>query len=231
MSPTEILARLRAIPGGVSPEALGAVAKEARVLRLPADQTIFRPEDQALSFILLLSGQVRVETTAPGGRSAVLYRLAPGDSCVMTTSCLLSGRAYGATAVSETDIEAVSVDKSVFFNLLSSTPAFRQLVFDAYSDRLADLTNLIEELLLKRIDGRLALLLAAQAPSMNATHEFLAHELGAAREAVSRILKDFERRGWVSLNRGKIDISSPDELRRFAEAVGARDRTRLLPST
>ena len=222
MTPDQLQNLLTAQPVGASPDIAKALAEVGQVVRAPAGATIFRPGDDAGAFLLLLSGSVRVETTAPGGRSAVLYRLAPGQSCVLTTSCLLSNRAYGAAAVAETDVEALAAPKTPFFSILMAQAEFRELVFGAYADRLADLTHVIEELLLKRVDSRLAHFLAERAPEIAITHEALAHELGAAREAVSRILKEFERRGWVTLGRGKVAVREPDALRRFADAIGAK---------
>lgn len=212
------------LPGGPPEGALGAFAERARRVPLDEGARLFQPGDEASAFLLLVAGSVRVEMTAAGGRAAVLYRIAPGESCILTTSCLLSDRDYAAAAIAETDGEALVLAKGVFFEVLNADAGFRRLVFGAYSDRIADLARTIEELLLKRVDARLALHLADRAPELSTTHEGLAHELGSAREAVSRILKEFERRGWVGLGRGRLTVLDPPALRRFAEAIGARAR-------
>lgn len=216
--------RLAALPGGAPPGVRGRFAAEARPMRCAPGDVVFRQGDAAAAFFFVIDGGVRVETTAPGGRSAVLYRVRPGESCVMTSSCLLSARVYAADAVAEEPTLALAASKAVFLRLIGEDAAFREHVFGSFAERLADVTGVIEDLLLRRVDARLALLLAEGAPRIEATHDRLAQELGASREAVSRILKDFERRGWTATGRGRVDVAAPEALRAFAAALGARPR-------
>jgi CRP/FNR family transcriptional regulator, anaerobic regulatory protein len=90
------------------------------------------------------------------------------------------------------------------------------MAFGVFSRRLRELVEVIDELLLHRVDLRLAEWLAVRAPVAEATHQVVAAELGTAREVVSRILKEFERQGWIALGRGSIAIREPAALSRFA---------------
>lgn len=195
------------------------VAERAVRLRAPDGAQIFGPGDACEHFLIPLAGAVRVEHVSPGGRGIVLYRIAPGESCVMTTSCLLAGRPYDSYGIAEGAVEALGLTSAQFAALIDSEPGFRALAFGAFAGRMLDLVTVIDALLLHRVDLRLAGWLAARAPeggAVRATHQGIAAELGTAREVVSRVLKDFERRGWTSSGRGVVEVCAPDALTRFA---------------
>ncbi|MDA8586596.1 Crp/Fnr family transcriptional regulator [Rhodobacteraceae bacterium] len=182
---------------------------------------LFSPGDNGEAFLIARSGSIRVEQTSPSGRSVVLYRVGPGDSCVMTTSCMLSGIPYSAYGYAEGDVAALAIGRAAFDRLLVEDAEFRGVVFAVFSHRLIELTSVIDDLLLNRMDQKLAHWLASQARTtlhISATHQKIAAELGSAREVMSRILKDFERRGWVTLERGAITIDDLAALNRHANS-------------
>lgn len=202
------------------PSALrAAIAARSRRVRVGDGYRLFGPGDRSENFLIPLSGTVRVEHMGPGGRSVVLYRVAVGESCVMTTSCLLSGADYAAYGYAEGDVEALALPARAFRDLVEQDPAFRSLALGVFSQRIIELVDVIDELLLHRVDLRLAGWLVERGggeATIGITHQAIAAELGTAREVVSRILKEFERRGWVGLNRGEIRLLDPDALGRFA---------------
>ncbi|MCL5779044.1 Crp/Fnr family transcriptional regulator [Limibaculum sp. FT325] len=198
-----------------------AIAARASRVRVGDGYRLFGPGDRSESFLIPLAGAVRVEHMGPSGRSVVLYRVAPGESCVMTTSCLLSGAPYEAYGYAEGDVEAIALPARAFRDLVEHEPAFRDLALSVFSQRIIELVDVIDELLLHRVDLRLAGWLAERAGPegvIAATHQAIASELGTAREVVSRILKEFERRGWVSLTRGEIRVEDAGALKSFAAA-------------
>lgn len=219
---TEVLdlALARSAPG-LSPGLRAAIAARGSLVRCPDGCRLFGPGDPSESFLIPLKGAVRVEHMGESGRSVVLYRVAPGQSCVMTTSCLLSGAPYEAYGYAEGDVEAVALPATAFRDLIEREPAFRDLALGVFSQRIIELVEVIDELLLHRVDLRLAAWLAERAPAdgvIAATHQVIAAELGTAREVVSRILKEFERRGWLRLARGEIRLEDLPALRIFANA-------------
>ncbi len=195
-----------------------ALAKIAQPVSIPASTTLFTPGAPCRQFMLLLDGVVRVQAVSAGGREILLYRLRPGDSCVMTTSCLLGGLAYPAEGIAETPIRAAVFPDHVFEQLLAESAAFRRFVFGAYATRLVDLATRIEEVALERIDTRLARLLLEyvqqEGSTIERTHQSIAADLGSAREVVSRQLKAFEDHGWVELGRGQIIVLDRPALER-----------------
>ncbi|MEQ9125972.1 MAG: Crp/Fnr family transcriptional regulator, partial [Alphaproteobacteria bacterium] len=189
---------------------------------VPKGTVIFGPGKAPEHLLLLLDGVVRVQQTSEGGREIVLYRVAAGESCVLTTACLLAYEDYQAEGVAETDVQAAAVPRRLFDQLIAESEAFRRFVFSAYSRRITDLFAIIEEVAFQRMDIRLAQKLLAIAPeggAIHITHQKLAAELGSAREVVSRLLQEFQRRGAVEIGRGEIRIADRAALARLAEAA------------
>jgi CRP/FNR family transcriptional regulator len=184
-----------------------------------AETTLFQDGDACQRYLLVLDGSVRVQKVSSNGREITLYRVGHGETCVLTTTCLLANRPYPAVGVAETEVRAIALDARLFQELLGESPVFRQFVFSIYARRIADLIELVEAVAFARMDVRLAALLlasAAEDDAVNATHHELAAELGSAREVVSRLLKDFEQRGLVSLQRARIGLLDRRGLAEFA---------------
>jgi CRP/FNR family transcriptional regulator len=194
---------------------------QARLMRFPAGTELFSPGHPAQNLLLVLSGTVRVQQRSDTGREVVLYRVNAGESCVLTTACLLAGEDYTAEAVAETEIEAAAIPRAVIDDLLARSAAFRSFVFRSYSRRIAELFVLIDDMVFHRIDVRLAarLLELAQGGTVAATHQALSAELGTAREVISRVLGDFQRRGWIEQARGEVRLANREALERLARSV------------
>lgn len=194
---------------GLNDPAWHAVVEESRVVHVPAGTVVFHDGDPCRHYLLVLDGSVRVQKTALSGREITLYRVESGQSCVLTTSCLLSGDAYPAEGITETEVTAVSIPIAAFERGLAGSRGFREFVFAAYGRRIANLIVLVEAIAFQRLDHRVAEHLVRRCGShgeLVTTHQAVAAELGTAREVVSRQLKEFERRGWIALQRGRIRL-------------------------
>lgn len=197
------------------------LVERSRMVRIPQGTLIFGPGKMPEGMVLLLEGVVRVQQVAENGREIILYRVHDHESCVLTTACLLADEEYHAEGVAETDIVAVAIPRAVFDEMIASSADFRRFVFATYSRRITDLFLVIEEIAFRRIDLRLArklLELGGTERSLHRTHQQLATELGTAREVVSRQLQEFQRRGWIAVSRGRIDILDPAALGSFSES-------------
>lgn len=193
---------------GLSEEDRRILLRAAQEVRLGAGATVFRPGSPCTSFLFVLDGSVRVQMTADTGRELLLYRVGPGETCVLTTSCLLGQDDYPAEGVVESETRAVALPLGRFQDLMARSDVFRRFVFHGFGSRLADLLATVEDTVFHGLEGRLAraLLDKARDGALDATHQALAAELGTAREVVSRQLKSWERNGFVRLARGRIDI-------------------------
>ena len=159
--------------------------------------------------MLVLEGSIRVQMVSESGREIVLYRVETGQSCILTTSCLMAHKSYMAEAVTETTVRAVSIPMEFFQEALAESQPFREFVFASYGERIADLIMLVDAVAFGRMDARLAECLLKKAALqgwIDITHQELATELGTAREVISRLLKEFERSGRVNLHRGRVEI-------------------------
>jgi len=179
---------------------------------------LFRDGDRCQGYVFVMHGSIRVQKMDPEGREIVLYRVEDGQTCMLTTSCLLAGRSYPAEGITEEATELVLLPAERFDALLAD-PDFRRFALAMISDRIAELMALIEDVAFGRMDVRLArrlLELDDGTHSLQLTHQQLATELGTAREVISRILKDFERRGSVALKRGRVELSDLNGLGQLA---------------
>jgi len=189
---------------------------QVQEVRLPAGQTVFRRGDPCRNYLLVVRGLVRVQVLAANGREVTLYRVTDGESCVITTSCLISRETYPAEGVTETETTALVVPMALFDEALESSASFRRFVFANQGRRLGDLIQRIEDVVFGRIDVRLARLLRERseggARTVSLTHQQLAAELGTAREVVSRQLKQLEKKGLIATRRGSIEVLQPEGL-------------------
>lgn len=204
----------------LAPDLRRELVAGSSVTEYKAGTIIFGPGQKPDNLLLMLSGTVLVQQHSDTGRDITLFRVSAGESCVMTASCILAMEDYSAEGVAETDVRAVAIPRRLFDDMLGKSASFRQYVFATYARRITDLFLLIDEVVFRRLDVRLAarLLALARKDSVTATHQALSVELGTAREVVSRTLQDFQRRGWIEQSRGEIRLQDTDALRRLAAA-------------
>ncbi len=189
-----------------------------KAVQVQQGTVLFRDGDACQGYVFVARGSVRVQKMDPDGHEIVLYRVEDGQTCMLTTSCLLGGKAYPAEGIAEEETVLAMIPAAGFDAMLANPP-FRRFVLGTISDRIADLMRLIEDVAFGRLDVRLArrlLELDSGTHELKLTHQQLATELGTAREVVSRILKDLERRGLLSLKRGKVIISKASGLQNLA---------------
>lgn len=195
---------------------LDALFDESMVMNVKAGTILFDDESPCQAFPLLIEGTIRVSKVGASGRELQLYRVVPGEACILTSSCLLGNVAYNARGVAETDVIAVALPQPVFQRLLSEHEPFRNYVFSLFAERIGELMQLVEAVAFQKLDQRLAALLLGKGKLIHVTHQALADELGSVREIVSRLLKTFAEQGLVSLAREQIEIVDAARLRRIA---------------
>jgi len=194
--------------------------KRSKIVDIPADSIVFGPGKSPENMLFLLDGTVRVQQVSETGREIVLYRINAGESCVLTTACLLAFDDYSAEGYAETPVRAAAVPRQLFDDLVAQSKAFRTFVFTAFSKRITDLFLVIDEVAFQRMDVRLAqklLEISGGQDTIKTTHQKLSVELGTAREVVSRQLQEFHRRGWIEQSRGTIHILQRDSLEDLSE--------------
>lgn len=189
------------------------------IVDVPSGTTLFGPGNSPENMLFLLDGTVRVQQVSDTGHEIVLYRIHAGQSCVLTTACLLAYEDYAADGIAETTVQAAAVPREVFDDLVAQSKSFRDFVFAAFAKRITDLFRMIDEVAFQRLDVRLADKLVNLADSDNVvktTHQKLSVELGTAREVVSRQLQEFQRRGWIEQARGRVSLLDMTQLKKLA---------------
>jgi CRP/FNR family transcriptional regulator len=157
---------------------------------------LFRPGDACTGFVMLGTGTVRVEPVAEDGHALLLYRVAPGEACLLTTACLFAGEAYTAEGRAETPVEGLSLPRAAFDAPIAESPAFRRFVLAGFGARMTAMMARIEALSFRSVDRRLA-------------EALLAH---GGREVAAT-----QAELVVALGRGTVAILNPAGLRARAE--------------
>jgi len=198
----------------------------ARVIHVEAGMQVFGPGKEEGCLLLLIEGEMRVQQALDSNRKVVLFRVPAGEACVMPTTYQPSlGRnvAEGvAEGVADTRLRVAVVPCVLCDQLMGESAPFRDLVVGTYSRRLVEICSVIEEIAFRRVDVRLSqrlLRLADDDGNIHATHHQLAAELGTAREVISRKLKEFRSRGWISAGRGVVRIAARNELEKLAQSA------------
>lgn len=189
------------------------------VMHVPGGTTLFSEHAPCKGFPLVLDGEVRVSRSSGDGRSLELYRVTPGELCLVSSASLFSAEPLSAHGVTTRPTGLMLIAADDFRQWLDDT-AFRNLVLGLFAERMADLTALVDAVAFHRLDERLASALLGHGHELALTHQALADELGTVREMVTRMLRRFEREGWVELSRERIRILDSAGLRR--RAAGAK---------
>ena len=192
-----------------------------RYVELPADASICEEGQQCAQLAMLLDGVGRVYKLSPGGREVTLYRIAAGEACVLTASCIMNGDSFPAMAVTETPVRAIVVSPQKVRGWICAEAQWQRFIFGLLSQRLASIISVVEEVAFKRIDVRLAEKFAHclkhGETCLQVTHAELAADLGSSREVVSRILKDFAHRGLIETGRGSIVLADRQAIERLSQ--------------
>ncbi len=169
----------------------------------------------------VIDGLVRVYKVGENGREVTLYRIHPGESCILTVSCILSENEFPAHAVVEEPVQAIGIPAGILADWTNKYEVWRRFAFGMMSSRLGRIIELVDSVTFKRLDIRLSEYLLANSTNdvpLNRTHQDIAFELGSAREVVSRVLKDFEHRNLIFLKRGTIHILDQKGLKNIKKS-------------
>lgn len=199
-------------------------ARHAVRRAVPKGTIIYEQGHPCESIPFIVSGVVRVYKIGESGREMTLFRVCSGQTCILSTSCGVTGAAYPAIAVAEEDLQLFAVPAKHFRQWVLHYPALHQFMCALLADRLAETMLVVEEVAFRRVDLRLMEWLLRQSepprpPVLNSTHAQIAVELGSAREVISRILKDFEHHGYVVLGRGRIEVTGRKGLQTYHDSL------------
>ncbi len=201
--------------GNLNPEHLATAHEAVRFAELASGAVAYHQGWECPNYVMCVEGTTRVFKSSDLGREILIYRVSAGETCVLTTSCLLAGGTFPAESVAESPGRLACIPAKIFHHLMTASPPFRRFVLDDYARLLNSMISLIDEVTFGSLDERLARRLLAEADAQGTvrrTHQQLALDLGSVREVVSRYLGERERAGWIRTTRGKIEILSKADL-------------------
>lgn len=190
---------------------------QGKVRTLRRGTTVIRKGDRVGGMYFVISGDLRVFILSPGGEEASLYRVGPGESCLLATSAVFAEMLYPAwVEVDSREVKLYSIPAAIFRTLFSQERVVQDFIVKVLSERVFDLMSVVEELSLQSIEDRLKNLLARRASpngEVVMTHEKIAFAMGTAREVVSRKLKQLTEAGLIETTRGRIYLLKPAALK------------------
>jgi CRP/FNR family transcriptional regulator len=194
------------------------IAPAARYVRLAAGDFVFREGDAPIEFAAVGVGSIRVFRIGATGREITLYHVRSRQSSLVSMLAVLLARPVIATGQAEVATEAVVLPAIALRELVITSDPMRRYIFETVTRGLVEVTTLLEDVAFRTMESRLAALLLehfATADVISMRHEDIAAELGTAREVVSRLLENYERRGAINLSRGHVEMRDEAVLRKL----------------
>ena len=197
--------------------------QQARILgslvshRVKKGTVIHNGSMDCTGLLLIKSGQLRVYILSDEGREITLYRLFELDMCLFSASCMLRSIQFDVTIAAEKDTEFWVVPTEVYKGILEESAPAANYTNELMASRFSDVMWLMEQIMWKSLDRRLAAFLLEEASiegsdRLKITHETIANHLGPHREVITRMLRYFQNEGMVRLSRGVIEITDADKL-------------------
>ena len=193
------------------------------VLRTVKAGVLLHQGGDCMGLLAVRTGQLRAYILSDQGREITLYRLFDRDICLFSASCLLRNIQFDVTISAEKDTQLWVIPADVYQSLMEESAAVANYTNDLMGSRFSEVMWLMEQVMWKSFDARLASFLLEESllegtTSLRLTHERIANHLGTAREVVTRMLRYFQSEGMVRLTRGTVALTDPERLRRLSEA-------------
>lgn len=188
------------------------IVQTGRLMSFRAGELIMDFASYVRMVPLVVSGSIKVVREDPDGRELLLYYLQPGESCSMSFTCCMMNKKSEIRTVAEEDTEMIAIPVRYMDEWMSKYQSWKNFVMRSYDRRMVELVRTIDDIAFKKMDERLLQYLEKKASlnrskEISATHQEIAYDLNASREAVSRLLKQLEKEGRVKLGRNKILVT------------------------
>ena len=207
----------------LTPAQQQALEQSATLRSVPKGTILHNGGLDCIGLLVIRSGQLRVYITSDDGREITIYRLLEQDICLLSASCVLKSIQFDITISAEKDTELWVISPHFYKNLMEESAVVANYTNQILSSRFTDVMWLIEQVMWKSFDKRLARFLIDEAVleqtgNLQITHEKIASHLGTAREVVTRMLKYFQSEGMVKLTRGAIEILDENKLEELTDS-------------
>mgnify|MGYP001625154289 FL=1 len=199
-----------------------ALVSGARRQVLKKGTVIHRDTEDCAGLLLLEEGQLRAYMLSEEGREITVYRLLEGDICLFSASCMIRSLQSDIVIEAERDSRMWVISPGVYRKLMDESALIANYTNEIMASRLTDVMWLMEQVMWKSLDRRLASFLLEEADlegsgSLKITHEMIGNHLGTAREVVTRMLRYFQSEGMVRLSRGAVEITDRKKLEKLGQ--------------
>jgi CRP/FNR family transcriptional regulator len=182
-----------------------------KIMQFRAGETIMDYGAYIRMIPLIIKGSIKVQRENEDGQELFLYYLQPGETCTMTFTCCMMNKRSVIKTIAEEDTEFIGIPMRYMDPWMSKYQSWKNFVMLSYDNKMAELVETIDEIAFKKMDERLLNYLEKKVQATNsnliqATHQEIAYDLNASREAISRLLKQLEKEGQVKLGRNKIEV-------------------------
>lgn len=206
----------------LTPQQQKMVLDYTAVRTVPAGTVVHNGAVECTGFLLVRSGQLRAYTLSSEGREVTLYRLFDHDCCLFSASCIMASLQFEVIIETEKDSDIFIIPPSVYQKLMNESLPVSKYTNDLMASRFSDIMWLMEQIMWKSVDKRLAAFLLEESAleestCLKITHERIANHMGTAREVITRMLRYFQAEKMVALTRGSIKIIDEKALRELAE--------------
>ena len=170
--------------------------------------------------LLVKHGQLRAYILSDEGREITLYRLFDRDMCLFSASCIMRSIQFDVAIEVEKDTSLWIIPPEVYKTIMEESAAAANYTNELMASRFSDVMWLMEQIMWKSFDKRLAAFLLEESTlegdnTLKLTHEIIANHLGTAREVVTRMLRYFQSEGMVKLARGIVEITNTEKLQQI----------------
>ena len=205
----------------LSPAQQRKLAESAVLRQAKKGDALHRGGEECTGLILVCSGQLRVYTLSREGREITLYRLLERDICLFSAACMIRSLQVDMQIDAEKDTAFYLIQAEAYHALMQESAVIANFTNQLMASRFSDVMWLMDQILWKRQDQRLAAFLLEEAAlegggTLALTHETIARHLGTAREVVTRMLRYFQEEGWIRLARGTVTVTDERALDRLA---------------
>ena len=185
--------------------------------------TVYNGSSDCLGLILVVSGQLRAYINSEEGREITIYRLFDRDTCMFSASCMLQNLQFDITIEAEKDSQFWVIPPELYKSVMEQSAPLANYTSQIMASRFTDVMWLVEQIMWKSLDQRLAAFLLEESrlegsQALKLTHEKIANHMGTAREVVTRMLRYFQDEGVVSLSRGTVSILDAEKLLKMQDS-------------
>lgn len=198
------------------------ISQSSQSHSVPRGTVLHNGSVDCLGLLLILSGQLRAYIISDEGREITLYRLFERDVCIFSASCVMSNIQFEVIIEAEKDSDVIVLPPHIYKKLMEESAVVANFSNQIMGSRFTEVMWLIEQIMWKSFDKRLAAFLVEESildntDALKITHEKIANHLGTAREVVTRMLRYFQSEGLVKLSRGIIELTDKKRLEEISE--------------